>query len=90
MPSETTRLNLCLGPEVKRIVEQAADILGVSTTDFASATRAAEAQAVLDRHQRFVLNNADRDSLLEALASEEGPNEALVRAAQKFKEKRGG
>jgi len=86
-PRKTTRLDLRIRPDVKQIIEQAANILGVSTTDFASATLVAEAQAVLDRHHRFVLNNADRDRLLEALASEEGPNEALVQAAHKFNEK---
>lgn len=88
-PRKTTRLDLRIRPDVKQIIEQAADVLGVSTTDFASAALVAEAQAVLDRHQRFVLNNADRDRLLEALASEEGPNEALVQATRKFDEKYG-
>lgn len=88
-PRKTTRLDLRVRPDVKQIIEQAADVLGVSTTDFASATLVAEAQAVLDRHQRITLNNADRDRFLEALASEEGPNEALVQAAHKFKERHG-
>lgn len=90
MPRETrktTRLDLRVRPDVKQIIEQAAQVLGVSTTDFASAALVSEAQAVLDKHQRITLNNVDRDRFLEALASDEGPNEALLQAAQDFKER---
>ena len=80
-----TRLDLRVRPDVKKVIEQAAEILGVSTTDFASATLVAEAQAVLERHHRITLSNADRDRFLLALASDEKPNEALVQAAQTFK-----
>ena len=52
--------------------------------DRAGAISATEAEAVVDYHQCFTLNNADRDRLLEALASDEGPNEALVQAAHSF------
>lgn len=57
--------------------------------DLAGAASATEAEAVIDCHQCFTLNNADRDRLLKALASDEGPNEALVQAAHKFNEKYG-
>ncbi len=79
-----TRLDVRIRPDVKKIIEQAADVLGVSTTDFACATLVAEAQSVLERHRRIVLGDADRDTLLRALASEEEPNAALVQAAQDF------
>lgn len=41
----------------------------------------------VDLPQIITLNNADRDSFLKALASEEGPNEALIQAAHKFNER---
>ncbi len=81
---KTTRLDLRVRPDVKRIIEQAAEALGVSTTDFASAALVNEAQAVLEKHRRITLGNADRDRFLSALASEEGPNKALVQAAHRF------
>ena len=81
---KTTRLDLRVRPDVKKIIEQAAEALGVSTTDFASAALVNEAQAVLEKHHRITLNNADRDRFLSALASEEGPNDALVQAAHRF------
>ena len=86
---KTMRLDLRIRPDLKSIIEQAADVLGVSTTDFASATLVAEAQAVLDRHQRVTLNNSDRDRFLQALASDDPPNEALVQAAKDFKARYG-
>ncbi len=81
---KVTRLDLRVRPDVKKVIEQAAEVLGVSTTDFASATLVAEAQAVLDRHHRITLNNADRDRFLLALDSTEPPNEALTEAAKSF------
>lgn len=86
---KTTRLDVRIRPEAKKLIEQAADILGVSTTDFASATLVTEAQAVLDRHHRIVLNNADRDRFLQMLDSDEPPCEALVQAAHDFNRKYG-
>ena len=83
---KTTRLDLRVRPDVKKIIEQAAEALGVSTTDFASATLVAEAQAVLEKQHRITLNRAERDRFLQALASEEKPNDALIKAAQEFGE----
>lgn len=82
---KTTRLDVRIRPDIKKIIEQAADVLGVSTTDFACATLVAEAQSVLDRHRRIVLGNEDRDRFLTALASDDEPNEALVQAACDFR-----
>ncbi len=81
---KTTRLDLRVRPDVKKIIEQAAEALGVTTTHFASATLVAEAQAVLEKQYRITLNNADRDRFLQALTSEEGPSEILVEAAREF------
>jgi uncharacterized protein (DUF1778 family) len=81
---KTARLDVRVHPEVKKAIEQAAEVLGVSTTDFASATLVAAAHSVLERNQRILLNNADRDRFLQSLDAEEGPNEALTRAAQDF------
>ncbi|MGI4787876.1 MAG: DUF1778 domain-containing protein [Janthinobacterium lividum] len=86
---KTTRLDLRVRPDVKKIIEQAAEALGVSTTDFVSATLVNEAQAVLEKHHRITLNNAERDRFLQALASEEKPNEALVQAAHRFNKQYG-
>lgn len=82
-----TRLDLRVRPDVKKIIEQAAEVLGVSTTDFASATLVTEAQAVLERHHRITLNNTDRDRFLLALDSTEPPNEALTKAALSFNQR---
>ncbi len=81
---KTTRLDLRVRPDVKRIIEQAADILGVSTTDFASAALVAEAQAVLDRHHRIILGREDRDRFLRSLEGDEEPTKALVEAAREY------
>ena len=59
--------------------------MGVSTTDFACANLAAEAQPVLDRHRRIVLGNEDRDRFLNSFAADEDPNEALTQAAHNFR-----
>lgn len=81
---KSERLDVRIRPDAKQIIEQAAHVLGMSTTDFASATLVAEAQSVLDRHQRIVLSNVDRDRFLQALDADEEPNDALVQAAYSF------
>lgn len=81
---KTTRLDLRVRPDVKKIIEQAAATLGISTTDFASAALVNEAQAVLEKHHRIILSNTDRDRFLSALVSEEEPNGALIQAAHQF------
>lgn len=44
----------------------------------------------LRRHgEAITLNNADRDDFVQALNSEEGPNDALIQAAENFKKKYG-
>ncbi len=86
---KTTRLDLRIRPDVKKIIEQAAETLGISTTDFASAALVSEAQAVLEKHHRITLNNADRDRFLSALTSEDEPNAALTQAAEKFNQQYG-
>lgn len=47
-----------------------------------SAEHAAETQAGDERGHRITLNNEDRDRFLLALASDEKPNDALIKAAQ--------
>ena len=86
---KTTRLDLRVRPDVKKIIEQAADTLGISTTDFASAALVSEAQAVLEKHHRIMLNKADRDRFLQSLASEDEPNAALIQAAHQFNQRYG-
>lgn len=86
---KTTRLDLRVRPDVKRIIEQAAETLGISTTDFASAALVNEARAVLERHHRITLNTTNRDRFLSALAAEEEPNAALVQAAHQFNHRYG-
>ena len=45
-------------------------------------------EGFLRRHEEAVtLSNADRDNFVQALESEEQPNEALVQAAKDFNEK---
>ena len=81
---KTTRLDVRVRPDVKTIIEQAADILGVSITDFASMTLVAEAQSVLARSRRIVLDDEDRDRFLRSLEADDDPNEALAKAAHDF------
>lgn len=59
------------------------------TKNHVCAAPADETEAVLDRDRRITLNNADRDRFLQKLDSDEGPNEALVQAAQDFKQRYG-
>lgn len=80
------RLNFRLSSESKRTIEQAAGQLGQSVSEFAVSTLVRTAHDVMARHDRTELSNRDRDVFLAMLdAADAAPNEALARAAEKYK-----
>jgi uncharacterized protein (DUF1778 family) len=83
-----TRLNLHLRSNLKQLVEQAADELGQSVSDFAVAAIVQAAREVIQRRNVTDLSNRDRDRLLALLDDTDAkPNKALRRAAQKYKQR---
>ena len=84
------RLNFRLGSELKQTIEQAAAELGQTVSEFAVSTLVRQAQEVIQQSQQTRLSNRDRRRFLEALEDVDAqPNEALISAATKYRNRLG-
>lgn len=85
--SVPARLNFRLPPEIKERIENAALVSGVTVTDFAVSALAERAEQVLERHEKRVLSDRDRDLFLDLLENPPAPNERLKKAVTKYKKR---
>ena len=83
---EIARLNFRLPPEAKEKIERAAVVSGLTTTDFAIHALVNSADEVLERYHVTTLSDRDRDIFLKMLDSPPPPNEALKKAAKRYKQ----
>jgi uncharacterized protein (DUF1778 family) len=81
---EMARMHFRLPSNVKEVIERAAVVSGQSVTDFAVASLLETANEVLERQHVRMLTDRDRDIFLAMLDSEDGPNEALRKAAADY------
>ncbi|MBX3243128.1 MAG: DUF1778 domain-containing protein [Acidobacteria bacterium] len=79
------RLNFRLPAKIKKRVEDAAVLSGVTVSDFAVAALVSSADAVLRQQEERKLSDRDRDLFLNLLETPPKPNKALKKAAQKYK-----
>jgi uncharacterized protein (DUF1778 family) len=77
------RLGVRLPKDSKRLVEQAAGLLGVSVSSFTVSTIVREAEAVVERFEILPLSRRDRERFLAALENPPGPHEKLRTAAER-------
>ena len=84
--SEIARLNFRLPSEAKEKIERAAVVSGLTVTDFAIHALVNSAEDVLERHHVTRLSNRDRDVFLQMLDNPPPPNEALKKAANRYKQ----
>jgi uncharacterized protein (DUF1778 family) len=82
------RLDFRLNRQVKEVIEQAAAVSGQTLSDFAVSALYRTAKEVLEREQTTRLSNRDRDVFLAMLDSDSKPNNALKRAAKRYKSRR--
>jgi uncharacterized protein (DUF1778 family) len=87
-PGELTRFDFRIEPARKEVIEQAASLLGMSLTQFATTAMVDRAQEVVRQHTATVLSDRDRDIFLAALDADVKPNAALRRAAKHYKKLR--
>ncbi|MGB7209063.1 MAG: DUF1778 domain-containing protein [Pyrinomonadaceae bacterium] len=82
--NDAARLNFRLPTDIKKRIENAALISGITVTDFAIAALANSADEVLHKHHSRKLSNRDRDLFLAMIENPPEPNEALRRAARNY------
>lgn len=84
------RLNFRLNSELKKIIEDAAAQTGQTVSDFAISTLIEASHRVLHDHEVTRLSERDRQLFAEMLDDETTkPNEALVKAARRYKKQVG-
>jgi uncharacterized protein (DUF1778 family) len=74
-----------LPPELKEIIEMAAATLGQTVTDYSISRLVEIARDDLRKHDVTVLSDRDRDAFLDLLDGVREPNEALKRAAGRYR-----
>ena len=80
MATHTARIEIRLVPERKDLIEQAAQLLGMTVTEFASSRLVSAARETIQELNTTRLTNRDRDIFLAMLEADEEPNAALSQA----------
>jgi uncharacterized protein (DUF1778 family) len=80
------RLEARISPEIKSLLQKAADLEGRTLTDFVVASVQAEAYRVIEQHQKLKLSIEDSQAFVDALVNPPKPNDALKAAALRYKQ----
>lgn len=81
--ANNTRLDVRLGEEQKKLIEQAAGVLGQTISAFTVATLVHKAEEVVERFGILRLSDRDRDAFLAALDNAPQPSAKLRNAAKR-------
>lgn len=85
-PKSMARLEARVSPETKALLQKAADLEGRTLTDFVAASAQAEAYRVIEQHQTLKLSIEDSKAFVDALLNPPQPNDALRKAALRYKQ----
>lgn len=85
-PKATARLEARVSPEIKALLQKAADLEGRTLTDFIVASVQAEAYRVIEQHQTLKLGIEDSEAFVEALLNPPKPNDSLKNAALRYQQ----
>ena len=86
--SQTTnqaRIDFRASMEIKSLITRAAALNGMSVSEFIKSTVVEKSREVIERNERHVLSDRDRDIFLAVLDAPASPNPALLEAAAEFK-----
>ena len=87
-PKAEERIDARLPTATKQLIERAAVIIGVTTSDFIISKAYEAATAVVREYDTWTLNRRDSRSFVDALLTPPEPNEALKAAAARYKLRR--
>jgi len=76
------RISARVSPENRDLVHEAADIIGVSVTDFLTAAAIEEAHRVIERERTVTVSGKYADAFFAALQNPPEPNAALLNAVK--------
>ena len=79
------RLEARVDPEAKALWQEAAELMGISLTDFVVATMTESARETIEAYRSMKLNREDTEAFVEAMINPTKPNEAMLAAAAEHK-----
>jgi len=79
------RIEARLPRETKALIEQAASLAGMSTSDFVVSRAQEAARRMVSEHERWVLSRQQSEKFVRALLHPSEPNAALLSAARRYK-----
>lgn len=85
MPAAMERLEARLPREQKQLFQRAAELRGVTLTDFVIGTLQEAAIRTVEDHNVIRLAVEDQKTFVNALMNPPAPNEALRKAAQRYR-----
>lgn len=80
------RLEARVNPEIKALWQKAADLQGVTLTDFVIASVQAAAYKVIEQQQTLKLSTEDAEAFVEAILNPPKPSDALREATSRYKQ----
>jgi uncharacterized protein (DUF1778 family) len=89
LPTTEARIEARISVEAKALIQRAVDIEGTTLTDFISKSAQAAAQNVIETSQTLKLGIEDSKAFVEAILNPAEPNEALKKAAARYKKEFG-
>lgn len=81
------RLEARVTAQQKALFQQAADIEGITLTDFMLDNLQKAARKVIKDHNIIELSSSDTKILVEALLKPPAPNKTLIKAAYRYKDR---
>lgn len=83
--TKADRIEARLPRETKIMIEHAARLAGMSASDFVITHAHEAARSVIFEHERWRLDRVQSETFVEALLNPPEPNEALRRAAKRYR-----
>lgn len=87
--SKSERLEARITKEQKELFQRAADLQGLTLTDFMISSMQSAAVRAIQEHEMMQLIGRDREVFLEALLNPPEPSERLRAAARRYKQAMG-
>jgi uncharacterized protein (DUF1778 family) len=84
MNIKTTRIEIRVEGDVKRLLERAAALRGQSVSSFVLTCALPEARVIVDEHERTHLSPNDWEAFDQLLANPPRPNRKLLQAIRKY------
>lgn len=88
--SNSDRLEARVSREQKELFQRAADLLGLTLTDFMISSMQNAAVRAIQEHEMMTLTGRDREVFVAALLNPPEPSERLRAATQRYKQAMGG